>query len=113
MADTDESQLFTGYQRALDYGLRGVSASRNPRLSAAVLPQNENHAILNDSFRTAAPAHGAMPASTWTWNPGTIRKNHCLTGSRTGPSSGKRPEVQFKILNCRMLLSATKRITRD
>ena len=39
-----------------------VSATRDPRLFAAVPLQNENHSILNDSFfRTAAPAQGAMP----------------------------------------------------
>ena len=39
-----------------------VGADRNPRLFAAVPPQNENHSILSGSFRTAAPAQGAMPA---------------------------------------------------
>jgi hypothetical protein len=38
-----------------------VSAARDPRLFAAVPFQIENHVILNGSFRTAAPAHGAMP----------------------------------------------------
>ena len=39
----------------------GVCATRDPRLFAAVPPWNENPTILNSSFRTAAPAHGAMP----------------------------------------------------
>ena len=49
---------------AVRYLLRrsGVCASRDARLFAAVPLQNENHSPLNGSFRTAAPAHGAMPA---------------------------------------------------
>ena len=39
-----------------------VCATRDQRLFAAVPPQNENHSILSGSFRTAAPAQGAMPA---------------------------------------------------
>ena len=42
--------------------LIGVCATRDQRLFAAVPPQNENHSILSGSFRTAAPAQGAMPA---------------------------------------------------
>ncbi|MEA3244088.1 MAG: hypothetical protein U9Q19_11740, partial [Pseudomonadota bacterium] len=38
-----------------------VCAARNPRLFAAVPLWNENDSILNGSFRTTAPAHGAMP----------------------------------------------------
>ena len=38
----------------------GVCAAPNPRLFAAVVLQTENHAILNGSIRTAAPAPGAM-----------------------------------------------------
>ena len=38
-----------------------VCATRDPGLFAAVPFQNEIHFILNGSFRTAAPAHGAMP----------------------------------------------------
>ena len=38
--------------------LRSVCATRDPRLFAAVPFQNENHFILNVSFRRTAPAHG-------------------------------------------------------
>jgi hypothetical protein len=42
-------------------GFVTVCATRDPRLFAAVPLWNENHPILNASFRDAVPAHGAMP----------------------------------------------------
>ena len=48
-------------QQLVDTQVLGVCATRDPGLFAAVPFQNEIHFILNGSFRTAAPAHGAMP----------------------------------------------------
>ena len=41
-----------------------VCATRDPGLFAAVPLWNENHSILNGSFRDAVPAHGAMLAQS-------------------------------------------------
>jgi len=44
--------------------LLDVCATRDPGLFAAVPLWNENHSILNGSFRDAVPAHGAMLAQS-------------------------------------------------
>jgi hypothetical protein len=60
-----------------------VCATRDQRLFAAVPPQNENHSILSGSFRTAAPARGAMPAQAYSDDigPGN-RYGRCCRGDR-------------------------------
>ena len=61
--DISKKLVWQAYLRVkANKGAEGVvCATRYPRLFAAVPFQNENHSILNGSFRTTAPAHGAMP----------------------------------------------------
>jgi len=56
----NDDQIIIGRVRFLGSILWTVCATRYPRLFAAVPFWNENHSILNSSFRTTAPAHRAM-----------------------------------------------------
>jgi hypothetical protein len=67
MPAVDSLSVLKLMKRSLIFGkdsthITHVCATRDPRLFAAVPLWNENHSILNDPFRTAAPAHGAMLA---------------------------------------------------